>query len=116
VNVSAADKSTGKQNNITSSPTTRVVKTAGDELDSINSVSEVIVHDDLKLFLETNMPKGGIGAFLGVSDSKLSTSINETCSIKCSHIGFIPEVTRGIRQHFLKVVKGFSPLSSNKFS
>eukprot|EP00092_Neocalanus_flemingeri_P033122 GFUD01036017.1.p1 GENE.GFUD01036017.1~~GFUD01036017.1.p1 ORF type:complete len:565 (+),score=182.55 GFUD01036017.1:74-1768(+) len=89
-------------------------KTAGDALANINSVSEGIVHDDLKLFLETNMPKGGKGAVLGVSDSKLSASINDACGIKCSHIGVIPEVIRGIRQHFAKLVKGFSTLSSDK--
>merc|ERR1712106_1145051 len=65
-----------------------------------------------KLFLETNMPKGK--AVLGVSDSKLSASINDACSIKCSHIGVIPEVIRGIRQHFPKLVKGFSALSADK--
>jgi len=89
-------------------------KTAGDALANINSVSEGVVHDDLKLFLETNMPKGGKGAVLGVSDSKLSASINDACGIKCSHIGVIPEVIRGIRQHFPKLVKGFSALSSDK--
>merc|ERR1712025_321063 len=77
-------------------------------------VSEGIVHDDLKLFLETNMPKAGKGAVLGVSDSKLSASINDACGIKCSHIGVIPEVIRGIRQHFPKLVKGFTALSSDK--
>jgi len=89
-------------------------KTAGDALANINSVSEGIVHDDLKLFLETNMPKAGKGAVLGVSDSKLSASINDACGIKCSHIGVIPEVIRGIRQHFPKLVKGFTGLSSDK--
>ena len=65
-------------------------KTAGDALSNINSVSEGIVSDDLKLFLETNMPKGK--AVLGVSDSKLSASISDACGIKCSHIGVVPEV------------------------
>merc|ERR1712013_634141 len=55
-------------------------KTAGDALSNINSVSEGIVSDDLKLFLETNMPKDK--AVLGVSDSKLSSSINDACGIK----------------------------------
>ena len=32
-------------------------KTAADALANINSISEGIVHDDLKLFLDTNMPK-----------------------------------------------------------
>ena len=37
--------------------------------------------------------QGGKGAVLGVSDSKLSASINDGCGIKCSHIGVvIPEV------------------------
>jgi len=87
-------------------------KTAGDALSNINSVSEGIVSDDLKLFLETNMPKGK--AVLGVSDSKLSASINDACGIKCSHIGVVPEVIRGIRMHFAKLVKGFSAATSDK--
>merc|ERR1712181_173937 len=61
---------------------------------------------------ETNMPKGK--AVLGVSDSKLSASINDACGIKCSHIGVVPEVIRGIRQHFAKLVKGFSTSTSDK--
>jgi len=87
-------------------------KTAGDALSNINSVSEGIVSDDLKLFLETNMPKGK--AVLGVSDSKLSASINDALGIKCSHIGVVPEVLRGIRQHFPKLVKGFTAATSDK--
>jgi len=87
-------------------------KTAGDALSNINSVSEGIVSDDLKLFLETNMPKGK--AVLGVSDSKLSASINDALGIKCSHIGVVPEVLRGIRQHFSKLVKGFTAATSDK--
>jgi len=51
---------------------------------------------------------------LGVSDSKLSASINDACGIKCSHIGVVPEVIRGIRQHFAKLVKGFSAATSDK--
>jgi len=51
---------------------------------------------------------------LGVSDSKLSSGINDACNIKCSHIGVIPEVIRGIRQHFPKLVKGFSAVTSDK--
>merc|ERR1712130_1002917 len=84
----------------------------GDALSNINSVSEGIVSDDLKLFLETNMPKGK--AVLGVSDSKLSASINDALGIKCSHIGVVPEVLRGIRQHFSKLVKGFTAATSDK--
>ena len=71
-------------------------RTASDALNNINSVSEGIVSDDLKLFLETNMPKGK--AVLGVTDSKLSAGITDALGIKCSHIGVVPEIVRGIRQ------------------
>jgi len=87
-------------------------KTAGDALNNINAVSEGLVTDDLKLFLETNMPKGK--AVLGVTDSKLSAGINDALGIKCSHIGVVPEIVRGIRQHFSKLVKGFSAVTSDK--
>jgi len=89
-------------------------KTAGDALANINSVSEGIVHDDLKLFLDTNLPKKGKGVTLGVSDSKLSAGINDACGIKCTHIGVMPEVIRGIRHHFPKLVKGFTAVTSDK--
>jgi len=90
-------------------------KTAADALNNINAISEGVVTDDLKLFLETNMPKGGKkGCVLGLSDSKLSAAINEACAIKCSHIGVIPEIIRGIRMHFPKLVKGFTAVSSLK--
>jgi len=90
-------------------------KTAGDALNNINAVSEGIVTDDLKLFLETNMPKAGKkGAILGVIDSKLTSTINEALGIQCSHIGVVPELLRGIRMHFPKLVKGFTAVSSDK--
>jgi len=90
-------------------------KTAQDALNNINAVSEGMVTDDLKIFLNTNMPKGGKqSAVLGVIDSKLSASINESCDIKCSHIGVVPEILRGIRMHFSKLVKGFTQTTSDK--
>jgi len=90
-------------------------KTAQDALNNINAVSEGVVTDDLKIFLDTNMPKGSKkSAVLGVVDSKLSASINESCDIKCSHIGVVPEILRGIRMHFAKLVKGFTQSTSDK--
>jgi len=90
-------------------------KTAENALENINAISEGIVTPDLKLFLETNMPKAGKkGAVLGVSDSKLSASIFDEVGVKCSHIGVIPEVIRGIRFHFAKLIKGFTSASSDK--
>ena len=45
--------------------------------------------------LSHSLSQGGKGAVLGVSDSKLSASINDSCKVKCSHIGVMPEVIRG---------------------
>jgi len=90
-------------------------KTAGDALSNINAVSEGIITDDLKLFLDTNMPKAGKkSSVMGVIDSKLSAAINETCGIKCSHVGVVPEILRGIRLHFAKLIKGFTQVTSDK--
>ena len=40
---------------------------------------------------------------MGVIDSKLSAAINETCGIKCSHVGVVPEVNSII--YFVSVLK-----------
>merc|ERR1712071_34797 len=39
---------------------------------------------------------------------------NEALGIQCSHIGVVPELLRGIRMHFPKLVKGFTAVSSDK--
>lgn len=89
-------------------------KTAATALENINSISEGIVPDDLKLFLETYMPKAGKKSkvILGVSDPKLGASISEAVGISCNHVGAVPEIVRGIRHHFAKLVKGFTVKSS----
>ena len=61
---------------------------------------------DLKNFIESNLPKKKKKFVLGVSDSKLGGAIADTLDIKCSHIGVVPEIIRGIRFHFAKLVKG----------
>ena len=60
----------------------------------------------MKNFIETNLPKKTKKFVLGVSDSKLGGAIADALSIKCSHIGVVPEIIRGIRFHFAKLVKG----------
>merc|ERR1712156_1369816 len=68
-------------------------KNAQDALANINAVSEGLCSDQLKFFLEANMPK------------KLK---------KVTHIGVVPEIVRGIRLHFAKLVKGMSAEASSK--
>ena len=56
-----------------------------------------ILHEDLRLFLETNVPKPSKKAkcLVGVSDSKIGAAIQEEMGISCSHIGVMPEIIRG---------------------
>lgn len=88
-------------------------------LDNLNAISEGILHDDLKLFLDTNFPKssskkGASKVQLGVSDSKISSAINEALEIQCTHTGAVPEIVRGIRFHFHNLVKGLTDKSQAK--
>ena len=87
-------------------------------LDNLNAVSEGVVHDDLKLFLDTNLPKATgkkeSKLQLGVADSKISAAINEALEIQCTHVGAVPEIIRGIRQHFANLVKGLTDKNQAK--
>uniref|UniRef100_A0A9J8CTX0 NOP56 ribonucleoprotein homolog n=1 Tax=Cyprinus carpio carpio TaxID=630221 RepID=A0A9J8CTX0_CYPCA len=57
-------------------------KSAQGALENINAVSEGVVHADLKLFLETNLPSGGKKkAMLGVSDAKLGAALQEELNL-----------------------------------
>ncbi|XP_069679010.1 nucleolar protein 56 [Periplaneta americana] len=89
-------------------------KTAISALENMNSISEGVLPEDLQLFLETHFPKPKKKdkAILGVSDPKLGASINEATGIVCQHVGVVPEIVRGIRYHFHKLVKGFTDKSS----
>lgn len=89
-------------------------KTAADALNNINAVSEGIVTEDLKLFLTTNLPKKAKKIVVGVLDSKLGGVISDEVGCKVSHIGVVPEIIRGIRFHFSKLVKGMSNDASAK--
>jgi len=83
-------------------------------LTNINSVSEGAVTPELKNFIESNLPKKLKKFLLGVADSKLGGAIADLLSIKCSHIGVVPEIIRGIRFHFAKLVKGLTDMGSSK--
>lgn len=57
-----------------------------------------LLTEELKAFLETNLPKKKAKVQLGVSDSKLGAAINEALSIGVTHVGVVPEV--GFIQQF----------------
>ncbi|KAK6321014.1 hypothetical protein J4Q44_G00079900 [Coregonus suidteri] len=67
-------------------------KSAQAALENINAISEGVVHADLKLFLETNLPVGG----------KKKTG------------GVVSEKLRGVRLHFHSLVKGLTAQAASK--
>ena len=89
-------------------------KTALTALENVNSISEGIVPEDLKVFLDSTIPKASKKdkIVLGVADPKLGASITEALNIKCDHTGVYPEIIRGIRHHFHHLVQGFTAKSS----
>lgn len=89
-------------------------KTAAEALENINAVSEGLATEPLKTFLQSALPKKLKKVVLGVSDPKLGGVLNEELGVKVSHIGAVPEILRGIRFHFAKLVKGLSNEVSSK--
>merc|ERR1711963_1054809 len=65
-------------------------------------------------FLQSNMPKKVKKVTIGVLDPKLGAAVSEAIGVKVSHIGVVPEIVRGIRLHFAKLVKGMSAEASSK--
>ncbi|ESN92330.1 hypothetical protein HELRODRAFT_157952 [Helobdella robusta] len=92
-------------------------RSGANALDNMNSISEGIVHPDLKAFVETNVPQS-VGkktkSILGVGDNKLAASISEELGYSCMHTGIVPEIIRGLRLHFPKLIKGLTDISQGK--
>ncbi|XP_056398865.1 nucleolar protein 56 [Hyla sarda] len=89
-------------------------KSAQSALENINAISEGVLHEDLKLFLDTNMPAKRKKALLGVGDPKIGAAIQEELKITCQAGGVVAEIIRGIRLHFHALVKGLTAQSASK--
>uniref|UniRef100_A0A0A1WJU2 Nucleolar protein 56 n=1 Tax=Zeugodacus cucurbitae TaxID=28588 RepID=A0A0A1WJU2_ZEUCU len=88
-------------------------KTAIAALENINAISEGIAPQDLLLFLDDFFSKlKKKKCTLGIADAKLGAAITESIGVQCSHFGAVPEVIRGIRFHFHRLVKGFTDKSA----
>lgn len=84
-------------------------KNAANALENINDVSEGIVNETLKSFLEMNIPKGSTkkgGCRLGVSDKTLAGAIKQDLGTECVSDEHVLELLRGIRLHGDKMLKG----------
>lgn len=54
-----------------------------------------VLHEDLRLLLETNLPAKKKKVLLGVSDAKIGAAIQEELGYQCQTGGVIAEITRG---------------------
>ncbi|XP_065519198.1 nucleolar protein 56 [Lathamus discolor] len=89
-------------------------KSAQSALENMNAVSEGLLHEDLRLLLETAMPAKKKKALLGVADAKLGAAILEELGYQCQTGGVVAELLRGIRLHFHALVKGLTAQSASK--
>ncbi|KAJ8752042.1 hypothetical protein K2173_001068 [Erythroxylum novogranatense] len=82
---------------------------AVDALYQCNSVSEGIMTDELRSFLELNLPKvkeGKKSKFsLGIAEPKLGSHIFEETKLPCQSNDFVLELLRGVRLHFSHFIK-----------
>ena len=84
-------------------------------IDNANCVSEGVVHDDLKVFLESNLPlEKKNKVVLGVIDGRLGAAIIENIGVNCITAGTVPEIVRLIKRHFNFFVKGLTTHSEMK--
>lgn len=76
-------------------------------LKNILAVQEGTITDELKQFLEQNLPKVSKKAphALAVQDNKLAGKISEELKVTCKINDVISELFRGIRVHFVKFLK-----------
>ncbi|KAL6657120.1 hypothetical protein ACP70R_004900 [Stipagrostis hirtigluma subsp. patula] len=77
---------------------------AVDALNQCNAISEGIMTDELRNFLEVNLPKvkeGKKAKFsLGVMEPKVGSHISEATGMPCQSNEFVQELLRGVRLHF----------------
>ncbi|KAJ0104967.1 hypothetical protein Patl1_18303 [Pistacia atlantica] len=88
-------------------------ESALDALNQCNSVSEGLLTDELRNFLELNLPKVKEGKkpkfSLGVSEPKIGSHIFEVTKIPCQSNEFVLELLRGVRLHFDRFIKDLKP-------
>ncbi|CAO2827032.1 unnamed protein product [Amaranthus hypochondriacus] len=85
-------------------------ESALDALNQCNAVSEGIMTDELRNFLELSFQNSKAKEFfVGVADPKLGASISEGTKIVCRSNEFIQELLRGVRFHFERFIKDLKP-------
>jgi len=91
---------------------------AADALNQCNAVSEGLMTDELRNFLELNLPKVKEGKkpkfSLGVAEPKLGSQIFEILRIPCQSNDFVLELLRGIRLHLHTFIKDLKEVDLEK--
>ncbi|URE03276.1 Nucleolar protein [Musa troglodytarum] len=89
-----------------------------DALNQCNAVSEGLMTEELRNFLEMNLPKvkeGKKAKFsLGVAEPKVGSQIFEVTKIPCQSNEFVHELLRGVRLHFDRFIKDLKPSDLEK--
>ncbi|XP_042398273.1 nucleolar protein 56-like isoform X1 [Zingiber officinale] len=89
-----------------------------DALNQCNAISEGLMTEELRNFLEINLPKvkeGKKAKFsLGVAEPKVGSQIFEVTKIPCQSNEFVLELLRGVRLHFDKFIKDLKPSDLEK--
>ncbi|KAJ3086121.1 snoRNP complex protein nop56 [Quaeritorhiza haematococci] len=82
-------------------------KSAAHALENMMDISEGVVNESLKSFLEMNLPKSGKKSKvqLGVGDKNLAGAIKQALNCDCVSDDMILEVIRGLRFHGEKMLK-----------
>ncbi|KAK8919310.1 putative nucleolar protein 5-2 [Platanthera zijinensis] len=84
-----------------------------DALNQCNAISEGIMSEELRNFLELNLPKAKEGKkakfSLGVAEPKVGSQIFEVTKIPCQCNEFVLEILRGVRLHFDRFIKDLKP-------
>ncbi|NXS58022.1 NOP56 protein, partial [Brachypteracias leptosomus] len=73
-----------------------------------------VLHEDLRLLLETSLPAKKKKVLLGVADPKLGAAILEELGYQCQTGGVVAEILRGVRLHFAALVRGLSAQAASK--
>ncbi|WOL06716.1 hypothetical protein Cni_G15450 [Canna indica] len=89
-----------------------------DALNQCNAISEGLMTEELRNFLEMNLPKmkeGKKAKFsLGVAEPKVGSQIFEVTKIPCQSNEFVLELLRGVRLHFDRFIKDLKPSDLEK--
>uniref|UniRef100_A0A0D9X2J0 Nucleolar protein 56 n=1 Tax=Leersia perrieri TaxID=77586 RepID=A0A0D9X2J0_9ORYZ len=91
---------------------------AVDALNQCNAISEGIMTDDLRSFLELNLPKVKEGKkakySVGVVEPKVGSHVSEATGIPCQCNEFVQELLRGVRLHFDHFIDQLKPSDLEK--